>query len=160
MQLRHALESDLSQILALEQENFPAAEQIASTVIESYIRQHGETCLVLAEEELLAYILALPSAQGQVTDNLYEEEAKRDKGAPYLLVASLSIALQHRHQGLGSLLLAALKEVAHHKGYQGIGLTCHEELISYYQMNGFVLQGISDSRLAGQIWYDLYWESP
>ncbi|CGE88951.1 GNAT family acetyltransferase [Streptococcus pneumoniae] len=50
----------------------------------------------------------------------------------------LVIESDHQRQGLGTLLLAALKEVAVELDYKGIRLESPDELLSYFEMNGFV----------------------
>ena len=73
---------------------------------------------------------------------------------------SFLVAVAYQGQGIGSLLLAALKELAVRQKRQGISLTCHDELISYYEMNGFVNEGLSQSTHGGATWYDLVWDNP
>lgn len=160
MELRQARPGDVAAIVAMERENFSVEEQIAAEVIDWQVRQAGQTCLVLEDAgEVSACVLALPWEESCLTDALFE---KREiiAPSPYLAIASLSVGAAYRRQGLGTLLLAGLKEVAVQEGYQQIFLTCHEELISYYEMNGFVERGLSFSKLGGHIWYEMAWESP
>lgn len=41
------------------------------------------------------------------------------------------------------------------QGRKGCVLTCKEAMIPYYEKFGFQNWGVSDSALAGQIWYDM-----
>ena len=53
-----------------------------------------------------------------------------------------------------------MKNLALEEGREGVSLTCHDYLIEYYERNGFVNEGRSDSNYAGEVWYDLVWEVP
>ncbi|HGR5611304.1 TPA: GNAT family N-acetyltransferase [Streptococcus pneumoniae] len=75
-----------------------------------------------AEKQQLSHILSSPQS-----DN-----------PQCLKVHSLVIESDHQRQGLGTLLLAALKEVAVELDYKGIRLESPDELLSYFEMNGFV----------------------
>lgn len=160
MELRQARPEDLTAIVAMEAANFAVEEQIAPEVIEWQLTTAFSTCLVLdTGGEVAAYILARPWKEECLTDALFEERVLPDS-ASNLAISSLSVGADYRRQGLGTLLLAGLKEVAVQKGYQQLLLTCHEELISYYEMNGFVERGLSLSTLGGHIWYEMAWQSP
>ena len=41
-----------------------------------------------------------------------------------------------------------------------ISLTCHDYLITYYEMNGFIDEGESKSNHGDSIWYNMVWENP
>ena len=53
-----------------------------------------------------------------------------------------------------------LKDLAIAQKRIGITLTCHENLISYYERNGFSDEGESESTHGGSSWYNMVWESP
>ena len=66
----------------------------------------------------------------------------------------------HWGQGLGTLLLAALKQVTVELDYQGILLQSPDELLSYFEMNGFVEEEVTESHYgSGSEWY-LIWANP
>lgn len=156
MEIRYADMGDLPAIMEIERRNFPEKEQLLEEAIAFYLEASPQTCL-LAEMDgaVLGYVLSIPVKDTDLTDEIFERHPLPD--APYLAITSLSIAPVVKRQGLGTLLLAALKEVAVQADYQAIALTCHEELISYYEMNGFEDQGLSQSQLGGQVWYDMVW---
>lgn len=138
-----ASKSDLPEIGALQTSSFPAEKQQLSHILEESIRKCADTFLLARDEnQLLGYILSSPQS-----DN-----------PQYLKVHSLVIESDHQRQGLGTLLLAALKEVALEDERDGINLTCHDYLIAYYEKHGFVNEGQSQSTFAGETWYDMVWE--
>ena len=69
---------------------------------------------------------------------------------------SLVIDSGHQRQGLGTLLLAALKEVAVELDYKAIRLKSPDELLSYFEMNGFIDE---EDYAAGQ-GYSMIWFNP
>ena len=63
-------------------------------------------------------------------------------------------------QGLGTLLLAALKQVTVELDYQGILLQSPDELLSYFEMNGFVEEEVTGIQYdSGSEWY-MTWVNP
>ena len=162
MEIRYAKQQDLAAIIELEQEGFSVDEQITPAVLETYLIDYSQTCLVMEEAgAVIAHLLALPSRTIQVTDDIFTLTAGEDReNFPYLVVASLVVSAAYKGQGLGTLLLAALKELSLAQKRQGIGLTCKDSLISYYEGNGFKDGGLSASQFGGRVWYDLYWKIP
>ncbi|MET3644565.1 GNAT family N-acetyltransferase [Streptococcus gallinaceus] len=161
MEIRFVQEGDLGGIRALEEGNFPLTEQIPSPVLAFYAEKLGKTCLVIEDDgSLVGHLLATPMATASLTDAVFEQTSLPAGDLSYLGISSLSIASTHQKQGLGTLLLAGLKEVAVASDFKGICLTCKEELVGYYQMNGFAEIGLSPSQLGGEEWVEMYWESP
>ncbi|MBF0778024.1 GNAT family N-acetyltransferase [Streptococcus cuniculi] len=161
MQIRHARFADLEAVNRIEQENFSQEEQIAKEVLAFYLEHEQKTCLVMEDEGVVVgYILALPTEQATVTDGLFERLEQMDGPLPYLAIVSLSVADVYKGQGVGTLLLAAIKEIAVQGNYQGISLTCKDYLLSYYGMYQFEELGVSESQFGGKIWYDMYWKCP
>lgn len=110
--------------------------------------------------ELAGYIVG-PAVQARyLTDDLFSKVGANSPEGGFIAVQSLSVHPDFQRQGVGTLLLAALKEIAVQQNREGISLTCHDELIPYYEMNGFVHEGISDSTHGGTIWSNMVWENP
>ena len=119
----HASDADLAEIEALQTLSLPAEKQQPSHILEESIRKCADTFLLARDEnQLLGYILGGP----------YPHNPK------CLEIHSLVIEADHQRQGLGTLLLAALKEVAVELEYKGIRLKSPDELLSYFEMNGFI----------------------
>ena len=118
-----ASDADLAEIEALQTLSLPAEKQLTSHILEERIRKCADTFLLARDEnQLLGYILSSPQS-----DN-----------PQCLKVLSLVIDTDHQRQGLGTLLLAALKEVAVELDYKGIRLKSPDELLSYFEMNSFI----------------------
>ena len=58
------------------------------------------------------------------------------------------------------MLLAALKEVTRQQKRPGIYLLCEDELLAYFEMNGFVEQGIVDGERSSEVAFLMRWHNP
>ena len=142
--IRQATLSDLEEMLAIEEANPSSEESLSRQSLEESIRKTAGTFLVAGDEnQLVGYILG-------------EAQSLHPK---WIEVKSLTIHPDHWGQGLGTLL-AALKQVTVELDYQGILLQSPDELLSYFEMNGFVEEEVSESHYgSGSEWY-LIWENP
>ena len=139
-----ANKSDLTEIEALHTSSFLTEKQQPSHILEESIRKCADTFLLARDEnQLLGYVLGGP----------YPHNPK------CLEIHSLVIDTDHQRQGLGTLLLAALKEVAVEQDYKGIRLESPDELLSYFEMNGFIDEETSlyaTSQCFSMIWFNLF----
>ena len=142
--IRQATLSDLDEMLAIEEANFSSEEAVSRQSLEECIRKSVGTFLVARDEnQLVGYIL------GEVQSH-----------PKWIEIKSLTIHPDHWGQGLGTLLLAALKQVTVELNHQGILLQSPDELLSYFEMNGFVEKEITESHYgSGSEWY-LIWANP
>lgn len=147
--IRQATLSDLNEILAIEESNFSADEAVSRQSLEECIRKSAGTFLVARDEnQLVGYVLGAEVSETH-TQALLNLEIKH-----------VVIHPDHWGQGLGTLLLAALKQVTVELDYQGILLQSPDELLSYFEMNGFVEEEVSESHYgSGSCWY-LTWANP
>lgn len=145
IKIRQATLSDLEEMLAIEEANPSSEETLSHQSLEESIRKSSGTFLVAGDEnQLLGYVLG-------------EAQSIHPK---WIEIKSLTIHPDHRGQGLGTLLLAALKQVTVELDYQGILLQSPDELLSYFEMNGFVEEEVTESHYgSGSEWY-LIWANP
>ena len=143
--IRQATLSDLEEMLAIEEANPSSEETLSHQSLEESIRKTAGTFLVAGDEnQLLGYVLG-------------EAQSIHSK---WIEVKSLTIHPDYWGQGLGTLLLAALKQVTVELNHQGILLQSPDELLSYFEMNGFVEEEVTESHYgSGSEWY-LIWENP
>ncbi len=143
--IRQATLSDLEEMLVIEEANLSLEEALSRQSLEESIRKTAGTFLVAGDEnQILGYVLG-------------EAQSIHPK---WLEIKSLTIYPDHWGQGLGTLLLAALKQVTVELDYQGILLQSPDELLSYFEMNGFVEEEMTESHYgSGSEWY-LIWENP
>lgn len=143
--IRQATLSDLDEMLAIEEVNFSSEEALSRQSLEESIRKTAGTFLVAGDEnQLLGYVLG-------------EAQYLHPK---WIEIKSLTIHPDHWGQGLGTLLLAALKQVTVELDYQGILLQSPDELLSYFEMNDFVEEEMTESHYGSGSEWNLIWVNP
>ena len=161
IRIRQADLSDWEEILAIEQLNFPAVEAAGAEVLKERIEQIPDTFLLAELHGQLAGYIVGPAIQARyLTDDLFSRVGANSPEGGFIAVQSLSVHPDFQRQGVGTLLLAALKETAVQQHRQGITLLCPDELVAYYEMNGFIHEGITDSSHASAIWSNMVWKNP
>ena len=146
--IRQATLSDLKEILAIEEANFSSEEAVSRQSLEECIRKSAGTFLVARDEnQLVGYILGAELAGTHTQTSMSLE------------IRHLAIHPDHRGQGLGILLLASLKQVAVEGGVRCLRLTCPDDLLSYFEMNGFVEEVPENHYGSGSGW-QLIWANP
>ncbi len=147
--IRQATLSDLDEMLAIEEANFSSEEAVSRQSLEESIRKSAGTFLVARDEnQLLGYVLG----------TLVSETHTHTNGS--LEIKRLVIHPDHRGQGLGTLLLAALKQVAVEGGVKCLSLTCPDDFLSYFEMNGFVEEEVPEAQYASSTEWNLIWVNP
>lgn len=156
--IRQVTSSDLEAVTTIEAANFSPREAATKEILAERIAKIPETFLIAEMEgQVAAYIEGPVIDSPYITDNLFYKVRPNLPQGGYQAVTSLSVAPAFKGQGLGTALLAALKDLTVAQGRLGITLTCHEELIAYYEMNGFANEGLSESTLGGAVWYNMTW---
>lgn len=114
-------------------------------VLEESIRKIADTFLVARDEnQLLGYVLG----------------ESQSLHPTWIEIRSFAIHPDHRGQGLGTLLLANLKQVAVEGGYEYLRLTCPDDLLSYFEMNDFVEEEVPEASCARFSGWNLIWANP
>ena len=147
--IRQATLSDLKEILAIEEANFSSEEAVSRQSLEECIRKSAGTFLVARDEnQLVGYILGAELAGTHTQTSMSLE------------IRHLAIHPDHRGQGLGILLLASLKQVAVEGGVRCLRLTCPDDLLSYFEMNGFVEEEVPENHYGSGSGWQLIWANP
>lgn len=140
-----ACKSDLTEIVVLQASSFPAEKQQPSHSLKESIRKYADTFLLARDEkQLLGYVLSGPYPHNPQC----------------LEIHSLVIESDHQRQGLGTLLLAALKEVTVELDYKAIRLKSPDELLSYFEMNGFIDEEEVTSLYEASQGFSMIWFNP
>lgn len=159
--IRHARSTDLNQVIAIESANFSPAESATPEVMEQRIALISDTFLIAEiAGQIAGYVEGPVIDQETISDALFHQTGSNPRSGGFIAITSLSVASEFKGQGVGTALLAALKDIAVAHERLGIALTCHDDLIAYYEMNGFQNLGLSQSTHGGGIWYDMLWKNP
>ena len=137
--------SDLEEIVAIEESCLSSEEIVNYEFLEESIRKIADTLLVARDEnQLLGYVLG----------------ESQSLHPTWIEIRSLAIHPDHRGQGLGTLLLASLKQVAVEGGVKCLRLTCPDDLLSYFEMNGFVEEEVPENHYGSGSGWQLIWANP
>lgn len=152
-----AREQDLQQIMEIENSGFSKAEAATKESMLERIKIIPDTFIVAYDEERqpLGYIVGPASTERYISDDLFEKSTPNSPLAPYQTILSLAVAPAKQKMGLAGQLLEHLATVAKQQGRRLITLTCLETLVPFYEKHGYQVDGISDSKHAGEIWYNM-----
>lgn len=148
--------NDLDQIMAIENQGFSIDEAATREAMIERIQKIADSfILVESKEKILGYVVGPVISERYLYDELFEETVPNPKSGGYQSILSLVVASDYRNQGLASQLLKQLEKLSQKNQRQGITLTCLEDLIPFYEQNGYQNEGISTSQHANEIWFNL-----
>ena len=129
MMIRPITPADQDQLLLLEEELHDDEGKGHKATLEEALGSK-EAITLLAEQagDMVAYLLATE-----------DQHLKGD-----LIVLRLAVRPAFQGQGYGSILVAALKDLAVQKGKKAIWIDCPEDLLSYFAQQGFRDEAESD----------------
>ena len=129
MMIRPITPADQEQLLLLEEEHHDDEGKGHKATLEEALGSK-EAITLLAEQagDMVAYLLATE-----------DQHLKGD-----LIVLRLAVRPAFQGQGYGSILVAALKDLAVQKGKKAIWIDCPEDLLSYFAQQGFRDEAESD----------------
>ena len=127
--IRQITPADQEQLLLLEEELHDNEGKEHRATLEEALGSK-EAISLLAEQggDIVAYLLATE-----------DQPLKRD-----LIVLRLAVRPAFQGQGYGSILIAALKDLAVQKEKKAIWIDCSEDLLSYFAQQGFRDEAESD----------------
>ena len=161
IKIREATQSDMEQICLISNCTAGSREITNRKMIEERIRSHADTFLLASlDDVVIAYILGTDLANSSLIrwiEELANVELISDRN---YVIAALSVHPNYQGQGFGTLLLAAMKQVALQKNSPAIYLVCKDELLSYFEMNEFIEQGIVDLGIGNEVNFLMCWKNP
>ncbi len=161
IKIREVQHSDINQICLIQESISNSLEILNREIIEERIRNHAGTFLLASlDDQGIAYITAtilpFPSLRKWMVEIGGEEFINENS----IILEDLAVHPDYQGQGFGTLLLAALKEVTRQQDRPGIYLLCEDELLAYFEMNGFVEQGIVDGERSSEVAFLMSWQNP
>ncbi|MDR7235878.1 GNAT family N-acetyltransferase [Neobacillus drentensis] len=154
--LRNVQTTDIEQLLIIEKEGFSIEEAATKEAFVERIQLIADTFIVAEMEgEILGYINGPIINQLYITDELFREINKNPNKGGYQSVLGLAVSQQARNQGIAKILIRKMEELVLENEREGITLTCKQELVSFYEMLGFVNHGMSESKHGGVSWYNM-----
>ena len=161
IKIREAQRSDIDQICLIQESNSNFLENMNREIIEERIRNFADTFLLASlDDQVIAYISATDFATSSVSRWIVEMADGEAISNRNLVIDALSVHKNYQGQGFGTLLLAAMKQVALQKNSPAIYLVCKDELLSYFEMNEFMEQGIVDVGVSNEVNFLMWWKNP
>jgi len=161
IKIREATQSDMEQICLISDCTAGSREITNRKMMEERIRSHADTFLLASLDDMvIAYILGIDLANSSLSrwiEEVANVELISDRN---FVIAGLSVRPDYQRQGFGTLLLAAFKQVVLQQNNPGIYLLCKDELLSYFEMNGFIEQGIVDLGVGNEVDFLMWWKNP
>ena len=161
IKIREAQDSDIDQICLIQESILSSLEIMNKEIIEERIRNHAGTFLLASlDDQGIAYITATILPFPSLRKWMVEIGGEKFINENSILLEDLAVHPDYQGQGFGTLLLAALKEVTRQQDRPGIYLLCEDELLAYFEMNGFVEQGIVDGERSSEVDFLMRWQNP
>lgn len=152
--------SDIDAIMHIETTDFAENEVLSKASMMERIELISDTFIVArtTDETVIGYITG-PVTEGRyLSDICFEHSESNPKSGGFQKVISLAINPEYQGLGIATALLQQLENEARIKTREGLSLTCHDYLIPYYEKHGFTNEGLSESKLGGEIWYNMVME--
>ena len=161
IEIREVRQSDMGQVCLIQESTQNFQETFNREIIEERIRNFADTFLLASlDDQVIAYILATDFATSSVSRWIAEMADGEAISNRNLVIDALSVHPNYQGQGFGTLLLAAMKQVALQKNSPGIYLLCKDEFLSYFEMNEFMEQGIVDLGVGNEVDFLMWWKNP
>ncbi|MEZ7623880.1 GNAT family N-acetyltransferase [Streptococcus sp. 27098_8_22] len=161
IKIREAQQSDIDQICLIQESISSSLEILNRKIIEERIRNHAGTFLLASlDDQGIAYITATILPFPSLRKWMLEIGGEKFINENSIILEDLAVHPDYQGQGFGTLLLAALKEVTRQQDRLGIYLLCEDELLAYFEMNGFVEQGIVDGERSSEVAFLMRWQNP
>ena len=155
--IREAQPSDLESIWLIGESNSDSQDEISIEMIKERIRNHAGTFLLASfNEEIIGYIIGDELTKFTQSDF---EEAILDTN-DFITILDLAVHPDYQGQGFGTLLLGAMKEYAFQKNRPGLYLLSRDELLVYFEMNGFLDYGLADMPTSSETYFHMFWANP
>lgn len=161
IKIREVQQSDIEQVCLIQESTQNFQETFNREIIEERIRNFADTFLLASlDDQVIAYISATDFATASLSsliNDMANGEIISDRN---FVIDALSVHPNYQGQGFGTLLLAAMKQVALQKNSPAIYLVCKDELLSYFEMNEFIEQGIVDLGVGNEVNFLMCWKNP
>ena len=161
IKIREAQDSDIDQICLVQESISSSLEILNREIIEERIRNHAGTFLLASlDDQGIAYITATTPPFPSLRKWMLEIGGEKFINENSIILEDLAVHPDYQGQGFGTLLLAALKEVTRQQNRPGIYLLCEDELLAYFEMNGFLDRGLADVPTSSETYFHMFWANP
>lgn len=150
-------EQDLSELMVIERLGFTPEEAATESAMKERIQVIADSFIIAKNEreKINGYVVGPVIPTRYLTDDLFERTNPNPKVGGFQSILSLVVHPDYRGKGIARKLLKELEAVCVKKKREGVTLTCLEELVPFYEENGYCNEGKSNSTHAGEVWFNL-----
>lgn len=160
IKIREVQQSDIEQVCLIQESTQNFQEIFNREIIEERIRNFADTFLLaILDGQVIAYIFAR-TVKSSLNKWILESGNEKFISDRSIILEDLSVHPDFQKQGFGTLLLASLKEVICQKNSPAIYLICKDEWLTYFEMNGFMEQGIVEGERSSEVAFLMCWRNP
>lgn len=159
--IREVQPSDIESIWLIGERNSDSQDEISIEMIKERIRNHAGTFLLASlNEEVIGYIIGDELTKFTQSDSRKQLEAAILDTNDFITILDLAVHPDYQGQGFGTLLLGAMKEYTFQKNRPGLYLLSRDELLAYFEMNGFLDRGLADVPTSSETYFHMFWANP
>lgn len=156
MKIRTARTADLDAVTQLCAACFPPQEQISREEFAQRLAIYPDHFWLLEVDHTLAACLCgMVTNQPRIQDKFFHQAELHCPHGDWQAIFGISTDPQFRGRGYAAALIRHMIQACKNQGRKGCILTCKAHLIPYYETFGFQNEGVSQSVLAGETWYDM-----
>ena len=156
MEIRTATLADLSEIVRIESECFPAAEAASETNLAKRLEVYPNHFWVLLDgETMVGFVNGMVTNEPDLQDEMYDNANIHDENGAWQMIFGVDTIPSYRCHGCAAMLLEYVIAETRRQGRKGLVLTCKDRLVHYYAKFGFVSEGISGSTHGDVVWYQM-----
>ena len=157
MKFEKATLTNLNEIMKIENAGFNTAEAGSRENYQERIQTLVDNFIVAKDEtnEVLGFICGPAVEERFINDTMYHKTPVEIENGGHQMVLTIAISPEHRGEGIGSKLLNQFEINAKKLNRKSIALNCLEDRIPFYEKNGFINLGISNSNHGDETWYNM-----
>ncbi|MGE7918358.1 GNAT family N-acetyltransferase [Viridibacillus sp. NPDC093762] len=156
LKIRNVKLEDLPELVTIENLCFSKEEAATEVAFENRIQLISDSFYVAEVEGIIVGLINGPVIERpEITDDLFSAIKQNPTTGGYQSILGLAVSPEYQNQGIASALLVHLEKEAATSKRETITLTCKEELIGYYEKQGYNNDGISKSVHGGEVWYNM-----
>lgn len=156
MIIRKARLDDLEELFQIGTQCFFGDEALSKDKLKARLETYPENFWLLEiENKIVAFIVGLTTDKNFIEDTMFDDVAEHNKSGKWQTILGVNTLPEYRKKGYANILMKALIEESKNRGNLGCILTCKESLVPYYEKFGYISEGVSNSKLAEKIWYDM-----
>ena len=154
--IRNATINDLDEIARIESLCFPKEEAATKESFRGRLLYYPDHFWLLFEDELLvSFIDGFATNERDLKDEMYDSPDMHVKDGEWQMIFGINTLPEYRKRGHASALIKHVINEAKAQGKKGVVLTCKEKLITFYEKQGFINEGISSSVHGNTVWYQM-----